>query len=84
MAERVAETPLHIHPDAVLAPTVAGQALQPVPWRNPQVLDILRRMDQLELPQGRPLYPSVDALDVLLMPDALGGLASRTICQRDQ
>jgi hypothetical protein len=33
-------------------------------------------MDQLELPQGRPLHPSVDALDALLMPDALGVLAA--------
>nr|WP_255164629.1 hypothetical protein [Glutamicibacter mishrai] len=33
-------------------------------------------MDQLELPQGRPLHRPVDALDALLMPNALGVLAA--------
>jgi hypothetical protein len=33
-------------------------------------------MNQLELPQGRPLHCPVNALDVLLMPDALGVLTA--------
>ncbi|WP_255411263.1 hypothetical protein [Rothia uropygioeca] len=33
-------------------------------------------MDQLELPKRRPLHRPVNALDVLLMPDALGVLAA--------
>lgn len=58
------------------AASVDDQTLQAIAWRDPEVLDILRRMDQLELPQGRPLHRPVDALDALLMPDALGVLAA--------
>ena len=71
-----ADPPPGIHPDAVLTATVADQTLQAVAWRDPEILDILRRMDQLELPQGRPLHRPVNALDVLLMPDALGVFAA--------
>lgn len=60
----------------MLPASVADQTLQAIARRNPEVLDILRRMDQLELPQGRPLHHPVNALDVLLMPDALGVLAA--------
>jgi len=71
-----AETPLRVHADAVLPASVSDQTLQAVAWRDPEVLDILRRVDQLELPQSRPLYNPVDTLDVLLMPDALGVLVA--------
>ncbi|GAB3582847.1 hypothetical protein GCM10027579_13270 [Calidifontibacter terrae] len=71
-----AETPLRIHADAVLTTSVTDEPFQAVPWRDPEVLDILRRMDQLELPQRRPLHCSIDALDVLLMSDAFGVLAA--------
>ncbi len=60
----------------MLLATVADQTLQAVAWRHPEVFDILRRMDQLELPQGRPLHRPVKPLDVLLMPDALGVLTA--------
>src|SRR5690606_5217963 len=70
------DPPLRIHPDAVLTATVTGQLLQPVPWRDPQVVDILCRMNQLELAQRRPLHGSINTLDVLLMPDALGVLSA--------
>jgi len=71
-----AETPLRIHTDAVLSAAVADQTLQAVPWRDPEIVDILRRVDQLKLPQRHPLNRPVDALGVLLMPDALGVLAA--------
>ena len=67
---------MRVHADAVLPASVTDQTLQAVTWRDPEVLDILRRMNQLELPQGRPLHRPVNALDVLLMPDALGVLAA--------
>ena len=43
----------------------------------PEALDeilhqALSRMDRLGLPYGRPLHSPVDALETLLMPDALG------------
>jgi hypothetical protein len=56
----------------VLAPSIAHETLQAIPRRDPQILDVVRRVDQLELPQSRSLHRPVDALDVLLMPDALG------------
>ncbi len=71
-----AETPLRIDANAVLSTTVADEPLQPVPRRDSQVLDVVRRMDQLELPQSRSLHRSVDVLDVLLKPDALGLLVA--------
>ena len=58
-----------------LSATIACKPLQTVPRRDPEVLDVLRRMDQFELPQSRPLDRAIEALDVLLMPDALGVLA---------
>jgi hypothetical protein len=70
-----ADPPLGIHPDAVLTPTISGQPLQPVPRRDPQILDILRRVNQLEFAQRRPLHGSINAFDVLLVPDSLGVLA---------
>lgn len=44
-----------------------------------EVLDILRRVNQLELPQGHPLYYPVNPLDVLLTTVALGALAAERI-----
>src|SRR5699024_5670880 len=71
------ETPLRVHADAVLPASVADQTLQPVARRDPEILDILRRMDQFQLPQSRPLHHPINALDVLLMPDALGVFATK-------
>jgi hypothetical protein len=65
-----ANPPLGVHSNAVLTFTVTDQTFQAVPWRDTQVLHIFRRMDQLELSQRRALHRSVNALDVLLMPDA--------------
>lgn len=56
--------------------SIADQTLQTVARRDPEIFDILRRVDQLELPQGRSLHAPVHTLDVLLMPDALGVLAT--------
>jgi len=70
-----ADAPLCVDSDAVLAPTIASELLQMVPRRDPQILDVVRCVDHLELPQSRSLHRPVDALDVLHMPDALGVLA---------
>jgi hypothetical protein len=59
----------------VLTTTITDQLLQPVPRRDPKVLDILRCMDQLKLAQSRSLHGSINALDVLLAPDSFGVLA---------
>jgi len=67
-----ADTPLHVHADAVLTTTVASQLLQTVSGRDAKIFGILRGVDQFKLPQRRPLQRSIDAFDVLLVPDALG------------
>ena len=46
-----AATRLPIHAEAVPPAAIADQALQVVPWRHPEVLVVLRRMDQLQPPQ---------------------------------
>jgi hypothetical protein len=71
------DAPPGIYPDAVLTSTVAKQPLQAISWRYPKIFDVLGRMDQLELPQGRALHRSVYTLDVMLMPDALGIFATK-------
>src|SRR5699024_12676267 len=71
-----AETPLRVHTNAVLPARAADQALQSVPWRDREVLDILRRMEQFKLPSRCPLLCPVNALDVLLMPNAFSNLAA--------
>ncbi len=67
---------MRIHTDAVLPTPVTNETLQPIPGRDSQIIEILRRVDQLQLPHDRPLHGPVDALDVLLMPDALGVLVA--------
>ena len=69
-----ADAPLRIDPDTVLPATIADQPLQPITRRDPEVLDILRRMDQFEFPQRRSLHDPINTFDVLLMPNALGVL----------
>ena len=74
-----ADTPLRVHSDAVLAAPVTDQSLQAVPRRDPEILDLLCRMDHFQLPQRRTLHGPIDTFDVLLMPDALGVFDCRTI-----
>src|SRR5690606_32927439 len=71
-----AETPLRVHTDAVLTASITRQLLKTVARRNPEILDFLRRMDQLKLPKSCALHDSVDAFDVLLVPDTLGVLVA--------
>ncbi|OFL67449.1 hypothetical protein HMPREF2757_10495 [Brevibacterium sp. HMSC063G07] len=68
---------MRVHSDAVLSTPVADETLQPVPGRDSQIINVLRRVNQLELPHGRPLHSPVNTLDVLLMPDALGVLVAK-------
>jgi hypothetical protein len=44
-----ADAPLVVDPDAVLSSPVASQALEPVPWRAPQVLQGARRVQEEKL-----------------------------------
>jgi hypothetical protein len=71
-----ADSPLRVDPDAVLPSAVTHQLLQPISRRNPKILHVLGGVDQLELPQGRSLHCSINALNELLMPDTLGVFAA--------
>ena len=56
------DTPLCVHADAVLASAVSRQPLQPIAWRNSEILYDVGGVNELELPQGRPLNRSIDSL----------------------
>lgn len=71
-----ANSPRRIYTDAVLPAAISREPLQTVARRNPEVFDILRRMDQFQLPQSYTLHGPIDALDELLVPDAFGILAA--------
>ncbi|SJM68523.1 hypothetical protein FM101_11085 [Arthrobacter rhombi] len=60
----------------MLPSTITDEPLQAVPRRDPEILHVLRGVDQLELPQSRPLHAAVNALDELLVPDSLSVLAT--------
>jgi len=66
-----ADPPLCVYPDAVLPATIPAQLLETVTGWGPQILHILRRVEDFELAQGRALNRAINALHVLLVPNAL-------------
>jgi hypothetical protein len=46
-----ADSPALIDPDAPLASPVTRKPLQVVPWREPEIFDRFRRIQQQKLPQ---------------------------------
>src|SRR5699024_2735410 len=72
-----ADPRLRAHADAVLSAAVTHEKHQSAPGRDPKAVDALRCVDRLQLPHGRRApHGALDALDVLLMPDAFGVLAA--------
>ena len=71
-----ADAPLGVPPDAVLTSTVTDQPLQTISRRNPQIINIRGRVDQLELPQDHARDCAVDTRDVLLVPGPSSVLAT--------
>lgn len=71
-----ADPPLRINADTMLTSTVADQPLQSISGWDSEVLDILRRMNQLKFPHGCPLDFAINTLDVILLPDPLGILVA--------
>src|SRR6185312_567646 len=67
-----ADPPLVVDPDAVLAPSVALQCLQPVAWWDAKVVETHRRIQDRELPQGRSEDPRVERPDTLALPESFG------------
>src|SRR6185312_5193630 len=45
-----ADAPLVVDPDRMLSATISAQSFQPVRWRYPQVVEIERLMEHVELP----------------------------------
>jgi len=66
---------LVVHADAVLTVPFSAEPFQPIARRDPQILNVVRRMDELKLPQNGPLEVPINALDVLFAPDPLGRFA---------
>jgi hypothetical protein len=56
-----AEAPLLVDADAVLAGTVAGQLLEAVTWRDPEVTKGLGGVEDQQLAQRCPLRGRVEA-----------------------
>jgi hypothetical protein len=69
---READAPLLIDSDAVLAFPVASQFLQPVPGRDPEVVEQFSGIEHRQLPQCRPAGGVVEPSMSLPSPDALG------------
>jgi len=69
-----ADPPLVVDADAVLACPVAGQLLQPVAWRHPQIVDAFGGIDENQLVVCEPAEFGAEFLDVAAVPDRLGVL----------
>lgn len=71
-----ADAPLVVDADAVLAGSVAGQFLQSVTRRYPQVIDVLGRIDEDELVVRESAELRTELLDVSALPDRRGVLVA--------
>jgi hypothetical protein len=54
LAPSKTDPPLVVDPNAVLSFAVAAQPLQPVAWKHAENSKIVRRVEHVELPKGRP------------------------------
>ena len=77
IAPREADPPLVVDPNAVLTFAISPESLEPIAWRDPQILDIARSMEDLQFAQGRPLERAINASHELLVPDPLGVLVPK-------
>jgi hypothetical protein len=73
-----ADPPLNVDPDTVLALPVAGWRLQTISRRDPQILQSLRGIDDLQLCPRPTLNLARDALDGTADEDGCGALVSKT------
>jgi hypothetical protein len=53
-----ADAPLVVDPDAVLPHPVPSQRLKPIAWRDPQIVEPDRCVEQLQLSPGNPFERS--------------------------
>jgi hypothetical protein len=56
-----ADPPLVVDPDGVLTLPITAESFQPVPRRNPQIIQARRGVQHPELPQGHPLHVPTEA-----------------------
>jgi len=52
-----ADAPLIVDPNAVLPSTISFELLKSVPWWQPQICQLLGRVQYQQLPQGASLQP---------------------------
>ena len=69
-----ADPPLVIDPDAVLSGSVAFERLEPVSWRQPQILQGVSGSHLAQLPQRRRLDPRIDRRSAFTTPQSFGDL----------
>jgi len=60
----------------VLTAPVTDESFQPITRRNPKILHITGRVDDLELPQRCALNRPIHTPDVLPLPDPLGAFVA--------
>jgi len=72
---RETDSPLVVDADAVLPRPVARECLQPVPWRDSEVVEGRYRAHLAELAQSDPVDPGVDGPGAIAVPQPLGVLA---------
>ncbi len=75
-SRRAADRDHHLDRADLLPPTPPTSRSNRFPGWDSEVLDVLRRMNQLKFPHGCPLDFAINTLDVILLPDPLGILVA--------
>ncbi len=65
------DSPLSVDADAVLSSTITLQLLEPVRWRNAEVVECRRRIQHSELSEGNALHVRAQSFDRLSTEEAL-------------
>ena len=81
-----ADSVLVVDPDRMLSGTVADQLLQPVPWWDAKVVDVVGRVKLTELFLRRTLYVRAEARGLFTIPDPLRRIVGKdwitSLCYR--
>ena len=71
-----ADPPLVVDPDAVLTGSIALERFKSVSWRDPEIVEPLRRPHLTKLAQRNPLDPRIDRSHGLTTPQPFGRLVA--------
>jgi hypothetical protein len=76
---REAEPPLVIDSDAVLAGSVSFQGFEPVPGREPEILQNHRSSQLAQLAQRDTMNPRIECVHAFAAPQSLGVLVAERL-----